>query len=526
VFFRSPTPIRQGKATIDIRDSLSGLYDMVGWEQSGRGIVGYRVVNDEGEMLYDGRVSFRGTGPFETGTTLVEGPLVNRVTPDGAVISFETNQLLSASVAVAGWTFSDPSPTRYHEIPVYGLNPGTQYEYEVVYGDARTTFSFKTAPRPGTRGPFTFSYSSDSRSGQGGGERDLHGTNFYIMRKIMALNAFRDAAFAQFSGDLINGYLSSVEETDLQYANWKRAVEPYWHYIPVYVTMGNHEALVRTFADEERRIILSVDRFPYASESAEAVFARNFVSPENGPESEDGTFYDPNPATIDFPTYKENVFYYTYDNMAMIVLNSDYWYSPIAGAVPLTSGNIHGFVMDNQLEWFEETVALLEQDEAIEHVFVTIHTPLFPNGGHVADDMWYNGDFNRTAFVDEIPLSEGIIQRRDRLLDIIVNKSQKILAILTGDEHNFYVLELTPETELYLDDYPHERIELSRSVLQINNGAAGAPYYAQETTPWTPYVSGFTTQNALVFFHVYGASVEMEVLNPDTLEEIMRRTLR
>ncbi len=52
------------------------------------------------------------------------------------------------------------------------------------------------------------------------------------------------------------------------------------------------------------------------------------MNPENGPLSEDGSFLDPNPNRADdFPTYKENVYYYTWDNVAMVVLNSQYLYS-------------------------------------------------------------------------------------------------------------------------------------------------------------------------------------------------------
>ena len=67
---------------------------------------------------------------------------------------------------------------------------------------------------------------------------------------------------------------------------------------------------------------------------------------------------------------------------------------------------------------------------------------------------------------------------------------------------------------------------MSRTVYQINNGAAGAPYYAQEQTPWSASVSGFTTQNALVLFHINGKKVSMEVLNPDTLEKFDELELR
>ena len=54
----------------------------------------------------------------------------------------------------------------------------------------------------------------------------------------------------------------------------------------------------------------------------------------------------------------------------------------------------------------------------------------------------------------------------------------------------------------------------------MNNGAAGAPYYAQRDVPWTPFTTGFTTQNAVCFFTVKGSKIKMVVVNPDTLEEI------
>ena len=76
--------------------------------------------------------------------------------------------------------------------------------------------------------------------------------------------------------------------------------------------------------------------------------------------------------------------------------------------------------------------------------------------------------------------------------------------------------------ELYFSD----RLVVGREIYQINNGAAGAPYYAQEETPWSEHVRGFTTQNALVIIHVDGNRVSMEVLNPDTLELIDKAVLK
>lgn len=526
VYFRAPSAIEEGRAFINL-DALRGRYDMIGWEESGQGTIGYRIVDAEGNMLYDGMISFEGRGPFEPAPTLIEGPFVNLLTSTGATISFTTNESISTEVSINGQTFESDGRGQRHEIAVSGLEPGTSYAYTVRYGNMSQTYSLQTAPAPGSRQPFVFAYASDSRSGQGGGERDLYGANFYIMKKMLALTRQQGAAFMQFSGDMINGYLTSKEETRLQYANWKRAVQPFAHYFPIYISMGNHEALVHFFQGEEPGERFSIDRFPYETESSEAVFAEAFVNPENGPDSEDGAVYDPDPEAMDFPSYKENVFYYTYDNVGVIVLNSDYWYSP--SYFPLlrhTGGGLHGYIMDQQLAWLEETLQTLENDPNIDHVFLTQHTPCFPNGGHVQDDMWYNGSNQFRPYVAGSPLKQGIIERRDAILDLVVNKSEKVIAILTGDEHNYARTRIDGSMSIYTDEYFGPRITLNRTIHQINNGAAGAPYYAQQETPWTDHVSGFTTQNALVFFYIDGPRVRMSVLNPDTLEEIDELELR
>jgi 3',5'-cyclic AMP phosphodiesterase CpdA len=523
--YRSATvQIVGGKVAISIERQLSGRYDMTGWSESGRGTIGYRVINSEGQILYDGQVSFKGTGPFEVDDSIIEGPFVNLLTAEGATISFDTNNEVIGKVTVNGQEFVDESASLHHEIKVTGLAPDTNYDYTVTIGLGTFTYSFRTAPKPGSRTAFKFAYASDSRSGQGGGERDIYGANAYIVKKIMALGTQQQVSFMQFTGDLITGYRTSPGEMDLQYANWKHTVEPFAHYMPVIATMGNHEALMTMFRAE--RAFYALDRWPYETESSEAIFARNFVNPLNGPDSEDGAAYDPRKKKADFPSYKENVFYYTYDNVAMVVLNSDYWYAPGTNKIPVTGGGLHGYIMDNQLQWLDETIAKLEADENIDHIFVTQHTPAFPNGGHVQDDMWYNGNNAHRPYVDGKPLEKGIIERRDQYLDILVNKSKKTRAILTGDEHNYAKTEIGPETIIYDENWDKEKLVLTRTIYQINNGAAGAPYYAQEQTPWTNWVTGFTTQNALVIFNVDGDNIFMEVLNPDTLEEVDEMKLR
>lgn len=524
VFYARSAQILTGRVAINISQQLRGRYDMVDWEKNKKGTLGYRVIGETGNILFDGMISFKGAGPFEIDDTILEGPFINLLQSDGATISFETNNELVATVTVGGKEFKSPQPSKHHEILISGLESSKEYDYSVIYGENTQSYSFKTAPKSGSRSRFTFAYASDSRGGNGGGERDLYGTNAYMVKKIMALATQQNAAFMQFTGDLITGYRTSGEEMDLQYANWKHTIEPFAHYLPVVTTMGNHEAIKKMF--QKDKLSFEIDRFPYDTESAEAVFGKNFVNPQNGPESEDGASYDPNKKKIDFPSYKENVFYYTYDNIAVVVMNSDYWYAPGTNQIPHVGGGLHGYIMDQQLAWLTKTVEQLETDENIDHIFVTQHTPCFPNGGHVQDDMWYNGNNAKRPYVAGEPLEKGIIERRDQILDLLINKSKKTRAILTGDEHNFAKTELGPNTIIYDDKWELPKLELTRTIYQINNGAAGAPYYAQEQTPWSGSVTGFTTQNALVLFYVDGDKIDMEVLNPDTLEKVDELKLR
>jgi len=525
VYFKHPSTISKGKTNINIK-SLAGTYDMIGWEKNKKGNLGYRVVTEKGKMLYDGIVSFNVTDDgFQVSTGIIEGPFVNLLKADGATISLETNVPTTAKVMINGKEYVTETGT-HHELKISGLEADKEYNYAVMVGNQTQHYSFRTAHKPGVRKPFLFAYASDSRNGKGGGERNIHGTNAYIMKKIMALAKHEEIKFMQFSGDLINGYLSNTGEMNLEYANWKRAIEPFAHYFPVYISMGNHEAVTRVFKEENDKYGISVDRFPFETESAEATFANNFVNPNNGPVSEDGASYDPNHKKMDFPPYKENVFYYTYDNVAVVVMNSNYFYAPSARQIPITSGGLHAYIMDQQFAWVKQTINKLENDANIDHIFITEHTPFFPNGGHVGDDMWYDGHNEPRTWVNGKPLDNGIIERRDQMLDLFVNKSKKVIAILTGDEHNYAKTEIGPNTNIYPENYSPNKIKLTRTIYQINNGAAGAPYYAQQQTPWSDKATGFTTQNALVLFHVNGKSIKVEVVNPDTLEKFDGYTLR
>ncbi|MEA3495314.1 MAG: metallophosphoesterase [Bacteroidota bacterium] len=526
VYFYTTLDIVKGKAFVNIKDEMRGKYDMIGWEKSGVGTIGYRVTTNDGKILYDGKISFKGFGPFNIDNTIIEGPFINKLTANSVVISFETNNKVIAHIEIGEKRHSDKKAVFHHEILIKELVAATKYDYKLITDETFQNYSFKTAPEKGSRTKFTFAYASDSRHAQGGGERNVYGTNAYIMKKIMAVSSMKEAAFVQFTGDLVSGYLIDKDEMNLQYANWKRAIEPFAHYMPVYTAMGNHEVLMRVFRDDNKGRAFLIDRFPFNTESSEAIFANNFVNPENGPDSEDGATYDPNSRTIDFPTYKENVYFYTYDNVAVVVLNSDYWYAPSLIASINTSGNLHGYLMENQIAWLRNVIKKLEKDGDIDHIFITHHTPVFPNGGHISDAMWYSGNNLPRAVVSNKPLKKGIIECRDEYLGIIVNESDKVLAVLTGDEHNYNRLKISPEMIKYPETWDKSKLKLNRTIYQINNGAAGAPYYAQEKAPWSENVGYFSTQNAVVFFKIDGKKVVMEVFNPDTLEKFDEFILR
>ncbi len=524
VFFKRTAEIIDGKAMINI-SHLRGKYDFVDWEKNKELLLGYRIVNKNGEIIYDGKIRLKGNGPFVPGLTIIEGPFLNIDEPAGIIISFTTNFQIKAEIIIDKKKYKDKEKCTKHEIKISNLKPDTEYKYTLTAGDYSGDFKFRTPPETGSRKPFTFAYASDSRAGMGGGERNIYGCNAYISKKMAALAVYKNASFLQFTGDMIDGYATDKNYNLLQYANWKRAIEPFAHRIPFVIGMGNHEALTYTFLENDE-YIAGIDKFPFDTESAEFTFSQVVVNPLNGPDSEDGSKYDPNPETIDFPSYKENVFFYTFGNVAMVVLNSNYWYAPNAELVKYTSGNIHAYIMDNQFEWLKETIAQLENDDRIDHIFVTLHTPAFPNGGHSHDDMWYDGNNNFRPYVAGKPVEKGIIERRDEILDILINKSKKTVAILCGDEHNYSRLRLTNEIPIYPENYKYPKIKISRTFWQITNGAAGAPYYAQETLPWSSFVEKFTTQYALVFFHVEGKKIKIEVLNPDTLELIEEFEMR
>ncbi|HEY4286535.1 MAG TPA: hypothetical protein VGN00_05505 [Puia sp.] len=510
--------ISDGKALLEMKKTFTKATDYFHLADQGKGILGYRIIDSTGRIIYEGRTAFEGKGPYQVVPTITQGPMVNTVEPNQFVLAYETQVAIKTTVTVDGRTFSDDRESTRHELPITGLKPSTEYTYTITYGARTESHKMTTAPAKGSRQPFTFAFASANRATTGGGERDFGGTNYQHTRAVMAAAMMNKAAFLQCTGDFTNGANTSEGGHLMEYANFKRALEPFWSRIPVYVGMGDHETNKTTLRNQDpNNRGYSVELFPYAEVSGEATFAKAFVNPANGPQSEDGAAYDPNPNQMDFPTYKENVYSYTYGNIAMIVLNTEYWESKTPA---VTGGCPEGYIMDQQMKWLRETVQHMENDPDIDHIFVNIHGAVFPNGDHLTDAMYWSGDNTSRAVVAGVGLPKGAIERRDEIIDACVNKSKKFLAFISGDEHNFSFLEVTPATPIYKDGYTGPKIRISRPFYNINNGGGGAAPYAMLKSPWSGLFKYFTPPPSVALITVSGKKVVLKAVHAETLEPI------
>jgi hypothetical protein len=522
-FLPRPVEMKNGKALLEIKKTFYGnSNDFAHFEDTGKGVIGFRVMNDAGHILYEGRVAFTGKGPFTVQPTVIEGPLVNLLEPTGSTIAFETQVPVLASIEIDGKSFADSQAGTHHEIAVTGLTPDTVYKYTVHYGDRADRHAFRTAVAKGSRKPFSFGFVADTRAVKAGGERDFGEVNYQAVRAGMASAVSRNIAFMQVMGGNTTGNNPSVGGHMLEYANYKRAFEPFWASVPVYTGMGNHEANYFQFVPVSGNGKgTRIERFPYATDSGTVAFARSFVLPTNGPESEDGASYDPSPNPGDFPTYKENVYFYTYGNAAFIVLNSEYW----KAVDPQVNGNPEGYVMDQQLKWLEQMVQKFEADPAIDHTFVITHSAMFPTGDHTDAGMWFFGSNDPRPMINGVKTDKGIIERRDQIIDICINHSKKVVGFLTGSEHNFSTLTVTPTLSIYPDNYPAKKLAIKRTFTVVNNGGGGAYSYSkmnagQYHTPFNDKFEHFSGPTTMAIFHINGLNVTLDAYNPETFEKV------
>jgi hypothetical protein len=356
------------------------------------------------------------------------------------------------------------------------------------------------------------------------------GVNQKTLERIAAVAYQQGAQFLVQGGDLFNGYTTSPEDFRTQFYSWKQGVSGFWHTRPVYTAMGNHEALLRVFQTPST---VRLDRWPYDTESAEAVFADELSQFTNGPE----------PSDPRRPTYRESVYSFQYGNVLMLCYNNNYWYT---NSHDRFGGCPQGYLFEDQLEWIEGQLEAAEEDATIDHVFLMAQEPVFPCGGHTGDAMWYSGDNNVRAHVytdgELVPEELGIIEVRDRFVRAITG-STKVAAVLGSDEHAYYrilINQNVPVGDLSRDDEDGDGVLDDASPVDwienptwfITSGGAGAPYYSEEPAPWNEYWNAmggdgyyFSSQENVIIFRVDGESVEAVVYNPsgeviDTIDDL------
>jgi hypothetical protein len=528
--YRSASPLRDGRGVIQIKRFLNSRFNANDWPQGQLDrfnpsmTIAYRL---ELEKLgfYNAVAGFRyEEGKFEKILTITEGPFVAKVVsddPSRLSIFFETDEPAIGEVHVypegsleSCEVFSDDKESLRHEILVSGLEADAGYRYLVkarkADGETAVTrlYTLRTAPPRGSEGKTRFAFLSDSRQGYGGGERTYAGHNRRAL-SILAASAFRNGAeFFLVGGDLINGDTSSVEDFRLQLRTWKDTLSGFMRVHPVYTAMGNHERLVNAYQKDQERVWL--DKFPYATDSAEAVFAEQFFNPVNGPE----------PSDPRRPPYRENVYHFQYGPTLVVAFNNNYWWSS-DHHVPHYGGSPEGYMMDDQLCWIEEVLASAENDPTIRFIILFAQEPVFPCGGHREDAMWWSGDNSVRAFTcndgEMTPSSQGIIEVRNRLW-LAVSGSSKVAAVLAGDEHAYHRLLIDDQTPVGVppgDDEDRDGVldryspnpYFTHPTWQITAGTGGAPFYNRQETPWEPVY--YDSQTGYCLFETEGDKISM-----------------
>lgn len=498
---------------LEIEHLTSAKLDIAGLAEKGGGVVAYRIEiynsGIRGETVpstcfFDRRFEFYNGKRVPT---VSEGPFVDQITETGAIISWETDMPVSGLVTVEGIGKFPASGTKatHFEVPLTGLAPGISYSYSVEITDgtdttAGRTYFFHTPAR--NTDNFAFAVLGDSRAGESGGETDYNGVNASALKELSTGALKKGAEFIVNTGDLVTGYSSDPTDFQMQLQSYKTAVENVGHYIPMYEMMGNHEVVANYYLVEEESLMAANPYGPLllfdqeGENSAEAVFAKAFVNPLNGPDADSRAAGAPAGKSV--PTYKENVYYFDYGNCRFVMMNNNYWLGSVAEKY---GANLEGYILDDQKKWLLDLFGQTKTDASVDHLFIFAQEPLFPVGWQSNTGMWYkggdpekNGGFDRTY----------VSVRRDEIWKAFLDTG-KAVAGNFGDEHNYSRTFITKDREG--KDYSHP-------AWQIIAGGGGAPFAALEPgLPWSDNVEKHTAQIHYTLLRVNGQEVRLEVYN-------------
>jgi len=530
--------IAEGKAVIPLSGVYVPKYDANGWIEGlnpGTPTVAYRLELFKGESsdvgLYGSLISFEGLedGTFRKMPTIIDGPYITLLSsndPGSMTIVWETDEACSGKVILGTSEYKEEAGQRAkHSVKLSGLTPATAYEYAVESSasDGRTVrsenYTVRTAPAKG-QGSVVFAYSSDCRTGKvGGGEWEYMGVNLHVLNQTVTGAYHEGAQFIVFPGDLVYGYSTDTKDFALQLKGWKQGMSPFWRTRPVYTGMGNHEICMNMYGDDGNLVL---DKWPYATDSSEAVFASELFNPTNGPEVSDSRR----------PSYKENAYSFQYGTVAVIVFNNTYLTTGFdVSSVGTYGGCPLGYIMEDQLAWIEAEIKKAEADSTVKYIFLATHSPIFPKK-YVHGGTWYGGDNNVRAYTrksaaDKVePEAYGIIEMRNRLWKAAA-QSSKVAAVFSGDEHAYHRILIGSDTPVgvypaddtdgdgVLDKYSPNP-EFTHPVWHITSGGGGSPYIADfGETPWE--AQRMTSAPGYVLIRAEGGKVSMEYVSNSAL---------
>jgi len=113
----------------------------------------FKLVSSHAEVWdYEGVAWYAHPRPEAAPPAIVKGPFVREVTPDAALIMWQSNTPLAGLVdygigAAKGAVAAERSAATLHQIMLTGLEPGTVYHYQVTSGPVSQAGQFRTAPR-------------------------------------------------------------------------------------------------------------------------------------------------------------------------------------------------------------------------------------------------------------------------------------------------------------------------------------------------------------------------------------------
>jgi hypothetical protein len=446
------------------------------------GKVFYRITGyDEAsnEWIDSGDCVFRYTkngDSYARRVAIVEGPIVANITTDSAMIRWVTDMPSRGEVVLNGRRTSSASEGEIHEVVLQNLNPNSIHPYRILVkaGDTDSfqtrSYSLRTAPPLKSGEGFSFAVISDTRAHDHTPVplRAMNGVNADVLRSLV-LDGFRKGMrFAVIPGDLVTGTSSDGRKVEAQLRSWKKTVRPISHYVPFFTGMGNHDANVY----DQKRVGENTEDFRKKGKyNAEEMFRREMTNPTNGPLLPEGS---------EDPTYSENVYSFDYGNSHFVMLNNDY--KALNGD---SKDNEKGKIVGLQLEWLKQDLDLASK-RGLENIFVFLHEPGFPNGGHLGDSMYHNG-------------SEDYVKPRNEFWRILCQ--HEVVAVFCGHEHNY--------SRTLIDQQVDK--SFSRPIWQIVTGGGGAPFHKQDRAPWSGNVKAFHTRHHYCLLSVAGRQVMLRV---------------